>query len=91
MELLQAVENIGDWRVLCTFLGVDQGTMDDIKHSSYVHKKLDCLQAYIDQGKAKWSGVIKAVVMMKNHLVAKNIAKAHGLINYYEKVVKSEL
>ena len=90
MELLQAVNEIGDWRGLCTYLGVDRGTMDGIKYFGHT-EKLDCLQAYINQGEAKWSGVIKAVVMMKNHLVAQNIAKAHGLINYYENIVRVEL
>ena len=64
-------------------LGVAQGKIDALIHSpDVVHiKKLECLQAYYDQGEAKWSDVVKAVESypINNKRVANNIAKAYGV------------
>jgi plasmid maintenance system antidote protein VapI len=84
---------IGNWRGLCTNLGVDEGVMDALIHSTATvdAKKADCLQAYFNSGEATWSDVVKAVAMhpIRNKRVAKRIAKAHGLS--YEVIVKDEL
>ena len=94
-DLIQAVKDIGDWQGLCTNLGVSEGVIDTLVHSTATvdTKKADCLRAYFKSGEAKWSNVVKAVVMypISNKLVAKQIAKAHGLDNYYNNVVKNEL
>jgi hypothetical protein len=85
-DLIQAVKEIGNWRGLCTNLGVDEGVMDTLIHSPATvdAKKADCLQAYFNGGEAKWSTVVKAVSMhpISNKRVAKWIAKAHGLNTY---------
>ena len=82
-NLVEAVKDICDWRGLCLNLGVDQTTMDALIYSSdgVNMKKLRCLQAYFDQGKAKWSEVVKAVKSypMNNKHVANNIAEAYGV------------
>ena len=75
-------------------LGVQQGKMETLVHSSdtAVHtKKLECLQAYFDEGEAKWSEVVKAVAEypVSNKRIAKKIAKAHGID--YDEIVKDEL
>ena len=64
-------------------LGVDQGTMDTLRHSSNgdVIKKLNCLQAYFDQSEPRWSQVVRAVAMypVNKQRVAKDIAKTHNI------------
>jgi pyruvate-formate lyase-activating enzyme len=93
-DLIQAVEKIGNWRGLCTNLGVDEGVMDALIHSTATvdAKKADCLQAYFNGGEAKWSDIVKAVAMhpINNKRVAKRLAKAHGL-NYKKIIEKDEL
>ena len=92
-DLIQAVKEIGNWRGLCTNLGVNEAEMDKLKYSTDTvdAKKADCLRAYFNSGEAKWSDVVKAVAMhpISNKRVAKQIAKAHGL--HYEAIVKDEL
>ena len=67
--------------------------METLKHSAATvdAKKADCLQAYFDDGEAKWSSVAKAVAMhpISNKRIAKQIAKAHGFS--YEAIMKDEL
>ena len=96
-DLIQAVQEIGDWQGLCTNLGVSEGKIEALVHSTATvtvdAKKADCLRAYFKSGEAKWSNVVKAVAMypVGNKLVAKQIAKAHGLDSYYNNFVKNEL
>ena len=94
-DLIQAVKKIGDWKGLCTNLGVSEGKINALVHSTATvdAKKADCLRAYFNSGEAKWSNVVKAVAMypIDNKLVAKQIAKAHGLDSYYNNFVKNEL
>ena len=82
-ELIQAVKEIGNWRGLCSNLGVGQEVMDPLIHSTDVidTKKMECLRAYFDGGEAKWSKVVKAVAMypVNNKRVALKIAEVHGL------------
>ena len=92
-DLIQAVKEIGNWRGLCTNLGVTEGVMDTLKYSGDTvdAKKADCLQAYFNGGRAKWSDVVKAVTMhpINNIRVAEQIAEDHGLS--YSNVMKDEL
>jgi hypothetical protein len=92
-DLIQAVVEIGDWRGLCTSLGVDEGVLDALYHSTAPEdaKKADCLRAYFKSGEARWSDVVKAVSMppIRNKRAAKRIAIAHGLS--YEAIMKDEL
>ena len=92
-DLIQAVKEIGNWRGLCTNLGVNEGKIDALIHSTATvdTKKAACLRAYFIGGQAKWSDVVKAVAMhpISNKRVAKQIAKDHGL--HYEAIVKDEL
>ena len=92
-DLIQAVKDIGNWHGLCTNLGVSDGKMDSLKHApgTVDAKKAECLEAYWKGGEAKWSDVVKAVVMhpIEDKLVAKKIAEDHGLD--YNKIVKDEL
>lgn len=64
-------------------LDVNQGKMDTLIHSPDIAdiKKLECLQTYFDQGDANWNQVVRAVAMypVNKKLIAKNIAKAHGI------------
>ena len=88
-ELIQAVKEIGNWRGLCSNLGVGQEVMDPLIHSTDVvdTKKMECLRTYFDGGEAKWSKVVKAVAMhpINNKHVALKIAEAHGL-NFHKTV-----
>ena len=92
-DLIQAVKEIGNWRGLCTNLGVNEGKIDALIHSTATvdTKKAACLRAYFIGGQAKWSDVVKAVAMhpIDNIRVAKQIAEDHGLS--YSNVMKDEL
>ena len=74
-------------------LGVEEGKMDLLVNTAKpeVKKMADCLQAYFNQGDAKWSDVVKAVAMhpVSNKRIAKKIAKAHAI--NFDEVVKDEL
>ena len=91
-DLIQAVKGIGDWQALCTNLGVDDGILEALVHSTTTvyTKKADCLRAYFNNGKANWGDVVKAVTIhpISNKRVAKQIAKTYGL-DY--NIVKEEL
>ena len=86
------MQDIGNWRGLCTNLKVDPGIMNALVYSTehYDTKKLDCLQAYLDSGHARWSEVVSAVAKppIRNKRIARIIAKDHG-IDFDEK--KDEL
>ena len=91
-DLIQAVKDIGDWRGLCTNLGVNDGVIETLVHSTTsVDKKADCLRAYFNDGKANWADVVKAVAMypINNRRVARQIANTYGL--NYDSIVKEEL
>ena len=70
-DLLQAVKDIGDWKGLCTTLGVEEGVM-----TSPETKKQDCLTAYWNNGEATWTEVVRAVAD-NNKRIAKKIAKKY--------------
>ena len=90
--LIQAVKDIGNWRGLCTNLGVSEGVIDTLIYSTTTVdiKKADCLLAYFNGGEANWGDVVNAVAMhpISNKRVAKQIAITHGL-DY--NIVKEEL
>ena len=92
-DLIQAVKDIGNWRGLCTNLGVSEGVIDTLKYSPIAEdmKMIDCLQAYFNDGEANWGDVVKAVAMhpISKKRVAKQIAITHGLD--YNNIVKEEL
>ena len=92
-DLIQAVKDIGDWQALCTNLGVDDGVLETLVHSTTTvyTKKADCLRAYFNNGEANWGDVVKAVAMhpISNKRVAKQMAKTYGLD--YNNIVKEEL
>ena len=81
-DLIQAVQDVGDWKGLCRNLDVDEGTMDTlIKNPSSPPNELkaECLTAYFKTGKAKWSKVMNAVANypINNKRLARKIAKDH--------------
>ena len=83
-DLIQAVEDVGDWKGLCRNLDVDEGTMDTlIKNPSSPPNELkaECLTVYFNSGKARWSKVVQAVARfpIKNRKLARKIAKDHGI------------
>ena len=83
-SLIQAVQTIGDWRGLCTNLGVDESIMNSLIQSTDVSanvKKTECLHGYLKSGEATWRHVVRAVAMypIKDLRLAKKIAKAHGI------------
>ena len=93
-DLLQAVEDIGNWRGLCTNFRVDEGIMNKLIYSS-AHSdtiKQDCLTAYWNHGEDTWTEVIKAVYMapINNQRVAKRIAKKYG-VDFDKAIRKDEL
>ena len=92
-DLIQAVKDVGDWRALCTNLKINEGKMDFLVNSadSFMIKKAECLQAYFDEGDAKWSDVVKAVAKhpVNKIRIAKKIAKIHGI--NFDEVIKHEL
>ena len=51
-------------------------------------KKTECLQAYFDEGNAKWSDVVKAVAThpVNKKRIARKIAQAHGI--NFDEIVK---
>ena len=61
-----AVAEIGDWESLCENLEVPKPVMNRLRFSNKQdeRKKSECLQAYIDLGKACWEEVVKVV---ENH------------------------
>ena len=91
-DLIQAVKDVGNWRALCMNLRVNEGKMDSLVYAAGREetKKTECLQAYFDEGDAKWSDVVKAVARhpVNKKLIAKKIARTHG-INFDE--VQDEL
>ena len=92
-DLIQAVKGIGDWQALCTNLGVNDGVIETLIHSTTTvdTKKADCLRAYFNDGEANWGDVVKAVAMspIRNKRVAKRIAKTYDLD--YNNIIKEEL
>ena len=82
-SLIQAVQTIGDWRGLCTNLGVDESIMNSLIQSTDNAniKKMECLHGYLKSGEATWRHVVRAVAMypLKDMRLAKKIAKAHGI------------
>ena len=79
---------------LCWNLDVDEGIMDRLKHADYVtpeSKKRDCLQAYLNSGRATWEMVIRAVTdkPVRNMKIAKKIADDYEIL--YSCANKDEL
>ena len=65
-------------------LRVDKGVMnklDKAHRGSEDDKMMECLQAYIDNGEASWSEVVKAVAKppINNKRLAKKIAKDYDV------------
>ena len=81
-ELEKAVAEIGDWEVLCEYLGVDRAILSNLRHminTEITGKKRRCLEAYINTGKACWEQVAKVVAdyPFNNAKIAKEIAHEH--------------
>lgn len=91
LPLLQAVKDIGDWFMLCKSLKVEESKLNLLKESSRdteITKKTECLEAYINSGRASWEEVTKVVAQypIANPRVAKKIAN-----NYLEGVNKDKI
>ena len=88
------MKDIGDWRGLCTNLGVDDGIMDRLIHSAAhdLAKKQDCLTAYWNSGEATWTEVIQAVAMapINNKRIAKDVANKYH-VDFGKVITKDEL
>ena len=82
-----AVAEVGNWKSFCENLGVPKEVMNSLDYSSEHHqrKKRECLQAYINLGKACWEEVVKVVAdyPFLNKRLADEIASKY--------VVKDEL
>ena len=73
---------IGDWDILCEYLGVDEAIISNLHsmiNTDNTIKKHRCLKAYINLGKACWETVVKVVAdhPFHNARVAKEIAQDH--------------
>ncbi len=92
-ELNKAVSDIGDWYGLCSNLDVERGLLSELQHSNehFSSKKIQCLEAYYDQGEATWEGLISAVSdhPIRNKRVAKELADKHGID--FKNLIKDEL
>ena len=79
--LLDELEDIGNWELLCTRLEVREAVIDKLRHSKLdiTIKKERCLSAYIDNGEATWDNVVKVVCSQPfyNIKLGKEIAKRH--------------
>ena len=79
--LLDDLEEIGNWELLCTHLEVNGAVMDTLHHSGLdiTIKKERCLSAYIDSGEATWDHVVKVVCSPPFNKIklGKKIAKRH--------------
>ena len=83
-DLIQALQDVGDWKGLCRNLDVDEGTMDTLIKNPSSHPnelKAECLTAYFNTGKAKWSKVVDAVANypISNKRLARKIAQDHSV------------
>ena len=83
-DLIQAVQEVGDWIGLCRNLGVSEGKLDTLiqnPNQPANQQKAECLRAYFNMGKAKWSKVVEAVKKypISNSRLARKIAEDHGL------------
>ena len=83
-DLIQALQGVGNWEGLCRNLNVDEGILELVKNSYNLpyERKAECLKAYFNTGKAKWSEVIDAIgtYPINNNRLAKKIAIDRGLL-----------
>ena len=79
--LYQEVAEIGQWNILCSYLGVDAAIINYLGYSSDKDKKWHCLQAYYDTGAAYWEEVIIALIKhpINNGRVANKILDKYKL------------
>ena len=79
--LLDDLEEINNWEILCTHLEVNGAVIDTLRHSGLdiTIKKERCLSAYIDSGEATWDHVVKVVCSPPFNKIklGKDIAKRH--------------
>ena len=79
--LLDDLEEIGNWELLCTHLEVNGAVMDTLRHSGLdiTIKKERCLSSYIDSEEATWNHVVKVVCSPPFNKIklGKKIAKRH--------------
>ena len=79
--ILDELEDIGNWELLCTHLEVSEAEIEKLRHSGHdvTIKKKGCLNAYIDSGEATWDHIVKVVCSspFKKIKLGKEIAKRH--------------
>ena len=80
-ELAKAVAEIGEWEILCEYLGVPKAVLSDLRSMINTEnrvKKHRCLEAYINTDKACWETVVEVVAnSFHNARVANEIARDH--------------
>ena len=62
--LYNYLHEIGKWDILCSRLGVERGTIAEIREDSQAEKKLySCLEAFVDLGEPDscWEKVVSTV------------------------------
>ncbi len=80
-QLNLMLEDIGNWEALCLNLGVRTGVIDGLRHSRLPvsSMKLQCIEAYVNDGDATWEEVRTAVTLypILNSNVASKIARKY--------------
>ena len=80
-ELDNAVSEIGEWEILCEYLGVPKAVLIELRSMINTEnrvKKHRCLEAYINTDKACWETVVEVIAnSFHNTRVAKEIARDH--------------
>ena len=63
-DLYDYLYKVGNWELLCSRLGVEEGTIAEIREDSQPSKKLyNCLKAFVDYGEPRscWEKVVSTV------------------------------
>ena len=63
-DLYDYLHKVGNWDLLCSRLGVDEGIIAEIREDSQASKKLyNCLKAFVDLGEpySCWEKVVSTV------------------------------
>ena len=83
VQLYKSVETIGDWKMLCSLLGVKEATVNHFLFSDgdATWKKYQCLKAYLDLGHGCWEMVVKVICSFPfyNIRLARTIAEEYDV------------
>lgn len=92
-DLETELAEIGNWELLCEYLGVPAPLLNHLHFDSIPTgvKKSRCLEAYLITRTACWEEVVKVVAdyPFYNQRLAKKIAVKHGVHYYYSELYNS--